>query len=142
MILLDWTRMGRSYCLAGAMAQQGGYRIVRPLLAKNKNAPVRNVGWSAWQLDGHVRWEIFELLGPESAELQPPHAEDLWIRALRSRKRLAAPQVRRAILEATLARPNETIFGAPLTPTRFSAYLQPGLGARSLATVVVLPQQL
>ncbi|HXG11727.1 MAG TPA: 3-oxoacyl-[acyl-carrier-protein] synthase III C-terminal domain-containing protein [Gemmataceae bacterium] len=31
MILLDWTRMGKSYCLAGVVAERGRYRVVRPL---------------------------------------------------------------------------------------------------------------
>src|SRR5260370_3274741 len=111
MILLDWTRMGKSYCVAGAVEQPGGYRMVRPLLAKNRNAPVRNVGWSAWQLDGHTRWEIFELIGPESAAPEPPHLEDLWIRAMRSRRTLASPELRRAILGATLIKPGQSNFG-------------------------------
>src|SRR5438045_3182384 len=46
MILLDWTRMGRSYCLAGAVAQRDGFQIVRPLYFKYRESPVRNVGWS------------------------------------------------------------------------------------------------
>src|SRR6267378_2144519 len=48
MVLLDWTRMGRSFCVAGALFQDTHYRLVRPLLAKNRQAPVRNVGWSAY----------------------------------------------------------------------------------------------
>src|SRR5262245_57022886 len=64
MILLDWTRMGKWYCLAGVVEQGGTFRVVRPLLAKFRAAPVRNVGWSAYLLDGHARWEIFELIAP------------------------------------------------------------------------------
>ena len=71
MILLDWTRMGKTYCVAGVVLDNGRYRVVRPLLAKNRAAPVRNIGWSPWQLDGHARWEVFELIGPDPAEPQP-----------------------------------------------------------------------
>ena len=63
MILLDWTRMGRSYCLAGAVLEKGDWRIVRPLPMKHRAAPVRNIGWSPFLFDGHARWEIFELIG-------------------------------------------------------------------------------
>ena len=137
MILLDWTRMGKTYCLAGAVRDRANYRIVRPLLAKNRNLPVRNVGWSPWQLDGHTRWEIFELIAPESAVPEPPHLEDLWVRAMRSRRILASAEERRAILTATIVKPNELIFGVPLVATRAAAYLQPGSGQRSLATLVL-----
>lgn len=44
MILCDWTRMGRSYCLAGAVASGSGWTMVRPILHKHAQAPVRNVG--------------------------------------------------------------------------------------------------
>src|SRR5437660_12692443 len=101
MILLDWTRMGKTYCLAGAVAEKGSYRIVRPLLAKNRTAAVRNVGWSAWLLDGHSRWEVFELIAPQPAEAQPPHVEDLWVHSLKPRRCLASPDERRAILAET-----------------------------------------
>ena len=57
MILLDWTRMGKTYCLAGAVVQDGRYRVIRPLLARYHDAPVRNVGWSAYQLDDTV-WVV------------------------------------------------------------------------------------
>jgi hypothetical protein len=142
MILLDWTRMGKWYCLAGAVEQNGTYRIVRPLQGKFRDAPVRNVGWSAYLLDGHVRWEVLELLVPEPAPSQPPHVEDLWVRALRSRKRLATPAQRRAILEATRAKPGEPLFGAALTWTQSSAYLPPDTGQRSLATLIVPGSQI
>lgn len=94
MVLLDWTRMGRSYCLAGVVAEQGGYRVVRPLLARYRGAPVHNVGWSAFLLDGHSRWEIFELIGPTAATIEPPHTEDLWVKAIQSRRQLASPEQR------------------------------------------------
>jgi hypothetical protein len=137
MILLDWTRMGRSYCLAGAVAQSGGFRVVRPLPVKERGAAVRKVSWSAYLLDGHSRWEVFELLAPEPAAGEPPHLEDLWVRSLHPRRALAAPADRRAILLQTAVRPGESLFGAPLTSTRSAAYLKPGTGQRSLATVIV-----
>src|SRR5262245_64692368 len=101
MILLDWTRMGKHYCLAGAIMAEGGVKIVRPLLAKHRDADMRNIGWSAYLMDGHARWEIFELIGPEEAALKPPHVEDVWVRSLRPRRRSAPPEQRRAILRAT-----------------------------------------
>ena len=55
MILLDWTRMASSYCLAGAVLQDKQWRIVRPLPTKFRGAMVRNVGWSAYLMDGHAR---------------------------------------------------------------------------------------
>ena len=82
MILLDWTRMGNTYCLGGALTERGRIQIIRPLLTRFRNAPVRNVGWSAYVMDGHARWEIFELVGPSPAVPQPPHLEDLWVRSL------------------------------------------------------------
>src|SRR5436190_898292 len=76
MILLDWTRMGRTYCVAGACNVNGQIRIVRPLPRSQRDAPVRNTGWSPFQMDGHSRWEVFELISPEVAPPQPPHRED------------------------------------------------------------------
>jgi hypothetical protein len=137
MILLDWTRMGRNYCLAGAVLDHSGVRIVRPLSARHRNAPVRNVGWSAWQLDGRSRWEIFELLGPEPAAAEPPHLEDLWVRALRPCRRLATVEQRRQVLAATGRRDGEPAFGAPLHTTRAGAFLHAGEGTRSLITLVL-----
>jgi hypothetical protein len=137
MILVDWTRMGRTYCLAGAVFQDKQWRIVRPLLTKFREGPVRNVGWSASLMDGHARWEILELIGPQPAVPEPPHLEDLWVRALRSRNASASREQRRAILAATATVPNEPIFGLDLAATRTAAYLRPGTGKRSLATLVV-----
>jgi hypothetical protein len=137
MILLDWTRMGRSYCVAGVVAEAGRLRTVRPLLARFRDAPVRNVGWSPFLLDGHQRWEVFELIGPEDAPPEPPHREDVWVRVLRPMGRSAAPEQRRAILHALAARPGECLFGEPLITTRTTAFLRPGTGQRSLVTVVV-----
>ena len=142
MILVDWTRMGRTYCLAGAVFQDKQWRIVRPLLTKFCDAPVRNVGWSAYLMDGRRRWEIFELIGAQPAGPEPPHLEDLWVRALRPRRSLASPEQRRGILAATTAPPNVPIFGFALATTRTAAYLRPGTGQRSLATVVVPSSQL
>jgi hypothetical protein len=137
LILLDWTRMGRCYCLAGAVVEGNFVRTVRPLLGKFRDAPVRNVGWSPYLLDGHQRWEVFELVGPETADPQPPHVEDVWVRSLRPRRSTAPPEQRRAILQSLAARPGEVIFGTPLQTTRASAYLRPGSGQRSLATLIV-----
>ena len=108
MVLLDWTRMGRSFCVAGAAFQDTYYRVVRPLLTKNRQAPVRNVGWPAYLLERHVRWEIFELIKPEPADPQAPHSEDIWVQALRPRNRLASREQCRAILEATAPKPEES----------------------------------
>jgi hypothetical protein len=137
MVLLDWTRMGRLYCLAGAIAEKGTYRIVRPLLSRYKTAPVRNAGWSPYLLDGHGRSEIFELIAPEPAALQPPHVEDVWVRAMRSGRTLAPIEKRRQILNATLVAKDESIFGISLTSTYSAAYLRPRDGLRSLVTIAV-----
>jgi len=82
MILLDWTRMGKTFCVAGAVVQGGQYHVVRPLSVHFRDAPVRNVGWSAYQLAGHARWDVFELIGPKPAAAVPPHLEDIWVRTL------------------------------------------------------------
>ena len=142
MVLLDWTRMGRSYCFAGAVWHDGRYRIVRPLLAKKRAADLRNVGWSAHLLDGHARWEIFELLGSEKAPPQPPHLEDLWVRALRPLCHFAAVGVRREILLGTMVQHEEQLFGTPLSNTGSLAYLQPGTGTRSLVTITAQANQI
>jgi hypothetical protein len=137
MTLLDWTRMGRTYCLAGAVCENNQWRIVRPLLTKFRQAPVRNVGWSAYLMDGHARWEILELIGAQPAVPEPPQVEDVWVRAMRPHRFSASREQRRAILAATMAPPNEPIFGLDLAATRTAAYLRPGAGKRSLATWVV-----
>jgi hypothetical protein len=142
MVLLDWTRMGKSYCLAGAVFLDGKYRIVRPLLSKYRNAPKRYGGWSAYLLDGHSRWEIFTLIGVQAAEPHPPHLEDLWVRAMKPLRRFAPVEERRAILAATLAGQGETLFGVHLKGSRMGAYLTPGTGDRSLATLVVPARQI
>lgn len=142
LILFDWTRMGRAYCVAGAVFEKGGWRIVRPLLFKPRHYPPCNAGWSPYYLDGYCRWEQFEVIGSLPASLEPPHLEDLWVRALKPRRRLAPPDLRRAILDATIAPPNEPLFGAPLVTNRTAAHLAPGTGQRSLATVVVPTDQI
>lgn len=137
MILVDWTRMGKTYCLAGVVSEAGRYRVVRPLRATGRTALVRNVGWTASLWDGHARWEIFELIRPEPAEPLPPHTEDLWVAAARPRRRSATASERQAILAATTAHAGESLFGAALTTTRVHAYLKPGEGRRSLVTILV-----
>jgi hypothetical protein len=141
MILMDWTRMGKLYCLAGAVIQDGQVRLVRPLLNRQRDASVRNVGWSPYLLDGHRRWEVFELVGVVPAGPEPPHLEDVWVRSLRSRNCLAQPALRRAILQATIAPTGEPLFGVHLTGTAAAAYLRPGTGCRGLATLVLPTRQ-
>ncbi len=137
MVLLDWTRMGRVFCLAGIVCERDRLRVVRPLPLYARSAPVRNVGWPPEFLNDRCRWEVFELVGPEAAEAQPPHLEDVWVQTLRPRQRMAPPDLRRGILQATQTPDDEPLFGAPLTPTRTSASLAPGAGCRSLVSVVV-----
>src|SRR5262249_32548870 len=134
------TRMGHTFCLAGAVVGESGVRIVRPLCNRHRDAPVRNVGWSPWMLDGHARWEILELIDPQAAPAEPPHLEDLWVRALRPRRRVATLEQRRQILAATARRDGEPAFGVPLRATRAAAYLHAGEGHRSLTTIV-LPRE-
>ncbi len=129
--------MGRSYCLAGVVPEGDGFRVVRPLPVKLRTAAVRNVGWSAYLLDGHCRWEVFELAGPSAALAQAPHVEDVWVRSLLLRRTLAPPGQRRRILEWTAIPAGEDLFGTPLVATRTAAYLEPGDGRRSLATIRV-----
>src|SRR5579884_1114913 len=134
MILLDWTRMGRVYCLAGVIVQDERFRVVRPLQAREKEAVVRNVGWSPFLMDGHSRWEVFELIRPVPADPQPPHLEDVWVQSLRPRRCSAPPAQRRAVLEATLTPTGRPFFGSEMNTTRSAAYLTPGSGDRSLAS--------
>src|SRR5262249_48718546 len=90
----------------------------------------------AYLMDGHARWEIFELVGPEEAALKPPHVEDIWVRSLRPRGRSARPELRRTILGATTATSGQPVFGVSLTLTRSSANLSGGAGERSLAPLI------
>jgi hypothetical protein len=137
MVLLDWTRMGKVYCLAGVVFQGGRYRVVRPLHLRGRTAAERNTGWSPFLYDRHRRWEVLQLVDAVAADGQAPHLEDLWVRELRATGRVASPDQRRAILQSTISPDGEPPFGAPLVLTRAGAYLLPGNGGRSLATVVV-----
>jgi hypothetical protein len=137
MVLLDWTRMGKVYCLAGAVVGSNPVRIVRPLHVNHRAALMRNVGWSAFLINGHARWEIFELIGAEEAPPEPPHLEDVWVRAMRPRRQSATLAERRAILEATTVPIGQPLFGESLTLSKSSAHLTPGTGTRSLATLQV-----
>ena len=137
MILLDWTRMGKCYCLAGVVAERGEYRVVRPLPGRTRSAAVRNAGWSPFLMEGHTRWEMFELMKPEPAPPQAPHLEDSWVASLRPRRCLASLAQRRAILQATTATTGAALFGAPLMATRAGGFVNPGTGQRSLTTIVV-----
>jgi hypothetical protein len=136
-VLLDWTRMGRFYCLAGALVQAGGYRIVRPLPAFVRDRALPQNGWPAHDLDGHSRWEVFEMVRPAPADSPPPHLEDAWVSSLRSRKQLAPAPQRRAILQSTLGPPDKPLFGIDLLRASSAFFVEPGTGARSLASVVV-----
>lgn len=137
MVLLDWTRMGKLYCLAGIVQHNGQLRVVRPLPVAQRSAAVRNVGWSPYLMDGHSRWEVFELIHPSPADPNPPHLEDLWVRDMRPRRILADRALRRALLQATLVQPGEPWFGAELMTTRSCAYVAPQTGQRSLISLVV-----
>lgn len=55
MVLLDWTRMGKTYCLAGVVQHDGQLRVVRPLPITRRAEAVRNIGWSPFLMDGHSR---------------------------------------------------------------------------------------
>jgi hypothetical protein len=142
MILLDWTRLGLNFCLAGAVADKSGWRIVRPMQARSRAERIRKFGWPAHALRGHGRWEIFQLVEVEPAEPEPPHLEDLWVRGLRATGRSASTDQRRAILQATLLKDGEPLFGVPLTATRAAGFLPSGTGTRSLVTVIVAASRL
>jgi hypothetical protein len=138
LVLLDWTRMGHVYCLAGAVREEGQYRIVRPLLGYRNDSPVPNQGWSPYLMDGHSRWEVFELVHPVRPLPVPPHVEDVWVKTLEPRRRSARRDERRAILQATLGPPDAALFGAALLNNGHGGcYLEPGSGERSLASLVV-----
>src|SRR5262245_24744844 len=124
MLLIDWTRMGRLYCLAGAIYEGGHYRIVRPLAAKSHLDADRKLGWSPYLLDGHRRWEFFELIGPQSAIPDAPHLEDVWVRALEPHHCSANRDLRQAVLAATTVKPGDPLFGVHLTSSRMAAYLK------------------
>src|SRR5262245_18607411 len=131
MILCDWTRMGHAYCLTGAVNSGSGWTIVRPLLHKRGSDTVRNVGWSPFLFDGHARWEVFELFGLTSPPRQPPHVEDVWVREMRSLKRMATLTHRREILEAGIRPTGVPLFGQPFHTGRETAWIDAGTGDRS-----------
>jgi hypothetical protein len=137
MVLLDWTRMGKAYCLAGVILKDDTYYVVRPLPGWRQDAPVPNVGWVPEDVNGYSRWQLFELVGGRPADSVPPHLEDTWVSALRPLGRVASPAERRGILQATLRRSGESFFGAPLVMTKATAYLPPGTGRRSLTSILV-----
>src|SRR5262249_46720177 len=122
MILLDWTRMGGRYCLAGVVVEGSGVRVVRPMLVRGRGTNDRRSGWPAAALRGHRRWDMFELVGAELAATEPPHVEDHWVRTLRPLGRSASVNERRAFLEATTAPSGQPLFGTPLASTRASAF--------------------
>ncbi|HEV3204141.1 MAG TPA: hypothetical protein VGY77_07155 [Gemmataceae bacterium] len=134
--------MGNSYCIAGAWMDQGQWRIIRPLMAKKGDLPARNVGWSPYYLDGFSRWDIFEIFLPAPANPEPPHGEDLWVRALKPQRRSASMEIRQAILEFTASAKDGPLFGVPLSTTRVGAYLNPGTGERSLTTINVAADEI
>src|SRR5262245_16634974 len=49
MILLDWTRMGKTFCVAGLVAEGSEWRTVRPMPIEfhstTRPGASRNVGW-------------------------------------------------------------------------------------------------
>jgi len=137
MILLDWTRLGRTFCLAGVVLDDLTLRVLRPLPIKHRGAASRTVGWSPYLLEGHARWDVFELVKPEPANAAPPHAEDVWVRSLRPRRRSASKEQRRMILAATATNSSADLFGAVLAPSRANLFLEAGTGSRSLATLIV-----
>jgi hypothetical protein len=138
LILLDWTRMGRVYCLAGAVCEAGRYRIVRPLPGHGRENPVPNQGWPPFLVDGHRRWERFELLHARPAPATPPHVEDFWVQELKPCRRPVSRQERRAVLQATLAPSDQPLFGAALNQSHGgSCHVEPGNGECSLTSVLV-----
>lgn len=162
-VLLDWTRMGKGYCLAGAVLEGEGARIVRPLSITHQRSVVgggglfamirsffvrdppegdRTVGWPAFLMAGRSRWEEFDLVSPRLAKTESPHVEDTWVRSLRPCKRLATPDQRRAILRATAAATADALFGAPLRIEGTKTFLLPGEGQRSLSTLLAPAEQI
>lgn len=143
LILIDWTRMGKGYCLAGAIHQAGEYHVVRPLLARPQPPGARpNLAWSPFVMDGHARWQVFEMAQPRPAAGLAPHREDVWVNALTARRVTAGREQRRAILQATAVAPGRPLFGEKLLGTATGAYLDPGHGDRSLVSLEVEAGQL
>jgi hypothetical protein len=140
MILLDWTRMGRYFCLAGATVHSQSVRIVRPLPERFYDGQSGHIGWPPHSLQGHERWEIVELLGATPAVIKQPHVEDVWVQGLRWSGESAVKSDRVRVLTQTAT--NGDLFGAPLTRTSASAYLEPNTGECSLATILLPPTTL
>ena len=63
MILVDWTRMGKTFCVAGVVAEGPGWRTVRPLPATGARAGTGGRGGLSGVLDTL-------LYGPKSAPPQ------------------------------------------------------------------------
>lgn len=166
MILVDWTRMGKTFCIAGLVSEGQGWRTVRPMpvgvrvvsprpgmwgivdavLAgppkPARTEPPPNVGWFPDQLGNLRRWDTVELVGPKPVELEPPHTEDVLVHALRPTGRSVPVESRARILSGTCVQGFKPHFGVPLLHTRTSAYLKPGMGERSLITSIVPSHEL
>ena len=132
MILCDWTRMGRTYCLAGAVFSAGlDLRSAGAAHAPGSGPQRRLVAVPAGRSLplGNVR-----AVGATTPPPEPPHVEDRWVRSLR-RWALATPAERRAVLLAG-TRPCGKPFWRPVFPLGDG---EPGSGdgERSLVTVVV-----
>lgn len=141
LILLDWTRMGKCFCLAGVVVDGPRLYVVRPLPVSQRGVASHHLGWSSHFFAGFERWQLFELVEPETAGAAPPHVEDVWVRELRPRGRSAPTALRRAILEAT-AQHNEPLFGTTLQLNRATAFAHPGTGQYSLTTITVPAEQI
>src|SRR5262245_4470492 len=166
MILLDWTRMGKTFCIAGLIPDGSGLRAVRPMpsgtyaggvsanlhgpastsrvsaSASSPTIPPRNLGWFGAQLGAFHRWDVVSLIGESPAEIERPHTEDVWVNKLRSTGRTVPSEQRSAILRSTVVQGYRPHFGIPLLNTRTSAYLKPGIGERSLVTIVAPAHEL
>jgi hypothetical protein len=153
-VLIDWTRMGKTFCVAGLVAEGGAWRTVRPMPVALRPTPhigvgtqktesgslpsvPRNVGWLPRQLELFARWDILELLDPQPAEVERPHTEDMWVRLLRPTGRSIATERRAALLREMCTQAASPRFGAQLLTTAMSAYLKPGSGDRSLTTIIL-----
>jgi hypothetical protein len=138
LVLVDWTQMGDFYCLAGAISQRGSICFVRPLPIRTRKSSSTFNGWPAPRIDGHMRWEVFDMIDPSPEQALPPHLEDAWVRDLRPCRKSVTAEWRRAILEAGVAQPDTPIFGVELKQLPSgSCYLDPNTGNRSLATVML-----
>ena len=166
MILVDWTRMGRTYCIAGLVSEGQGWRTVRPMPVASRGGssrprlwgvvdallsgpptprpsqPPANIGWSSGQLGKFERWDIVELVGPKPVEAEPPHVEDVWVQALYTTGKSVPPESRSTILRETCVHEFKPYFGVPLMQTHTSAFLRPGMGERSLVTAIVPSHEL